>query len=287
MPTAPDPSRRRRPPGASRAPSPARAAIARAIILVCFVAGLTGIILLPTYDVGPARTATTPTATPLPAPQVANGPAKATPPATTEPATPSPTPTPSPSPTPSPTPTADEGGMLSGEIPQLASGTLQPVSKDKPGREKGQPMPYRIEVEEGLPVDPDVFAERVHGILNDPRSWPRTFTQVASGGQIRVVLASPDTVDKLCAPLPTHGRVSCQRGDAAVINVVRWSEGAEAFTEAGGTLSEYRNYLINHEVGHLLSQLHEKCAGPGEVAHVMQQQTLKTAPCTPNGWPNP
>ncbi|OKL54162.1 hypothetical protein BSZ39_05620 [Bowdeniella nasicola] len=252
----------------------------RILILVILVGSISGVILLPQYG------RTSHASPPSPSAELAVAKASPTPTPTPSPA-PSRTATPTPSPTPSPAPTADEGGMLGGEIPQTGSGTLNVVSTDRPAADKGERWTYRVEVEEGLPVDTDVFAERVHTILSDERSWPKSFEQVAQGGRVRVILASPATVDRLCAPLPTRGRVSCQRGDAAVINVLRWAQGAEPFFAAGGTLVDYRNYVVNHEVGHLLSQVHEECSGEGELAHVMQQQTLKTAPCKPNGWPRP
>ena len=210
-------------------------------------------------------------------------------PAASSPAASSPSLTPSPvaTPTPSPTPTLAAWAIAPGAVPAHASGELAAAGSDRAATNKGQEMTYEVQVEKGLPVDGAAFAQRVHESLSDARSWPRSFRQVESGGQIRVVLASPALVDQLCAPLKTGGKTSCQRGDAAILNAMRWADGAEPFFDAGGTLEEYRDYMVNHEVGHLLSQLHVECPGAGKLAPVMQQQTLATAPCRANGWPRP
>jgi hypothetical protein len=97
-----------------------------------------------------------------------------------------------------------------------------------------------------------------------------------------VTFASPGTVDKLCVPLSTQGRTSCASTPRAVLNYWRWVNGVEYF---GADLTGYRQYMVNHEVGHLLGHLHETCPGKGKVAPVMSQQTLGLAGCTPNAWP--
>jgi hypothetical protein len=151
----------------------------------------------------------------------------------------------------------------------------------------GDLVTYAVEVEVGLPVDPDCFARVVELTLGDDRSWvgsgrwsmQRVDTDDAS---IRVTLASPDTVDAYCLPLRTGGIFSCWDGSRAMINLWRWETGA---TDFGEDLTEYRSYVINHEVGHGLGFGHVGCPAAGEPAPVMMQQSKTTGACSPNGWP--
>ncbi|GAA4287814.1 DUF3152 domain-containing protein [Georgenia daeguensis] len=176
------------------------------------------------------------------------------------------------------------------EMPQRASGELVtvPGTQDAP-REAATVRPVRVQVEQGLPVDGEAFAEFVMRVLNDERGWGHdgsvVFARTDGPSDISVVLASPDLTDELCQPLRTVGEYSCGRNARAVLNVERWSDGAAPFLDGGGNITEYRQYLVNHEVGHLLGHPHTGCAVPGEPAPIMLQQTMRLEGCRPNAWP--
>ena len=196
----------------------------------------------------------------------------------------SPTPSPRPSQTPDPTP----GPVV---VP-VGDGRLEVV----PGRSDavggGGLRTYVVEAEGGLGVDVTAFALAVEQTLADPRSWAsggRRAVQRVDGddadeADVRVALASPQTADGLCAPLRTNGRYSCANGDRAVINAARWQTGASAYE---GELEAYRDYLVNHEVGHVLGFGHVDCPAAGAVAPVMLQQTIGLQGCLPGAWPYP
>lgn len=180
------------------------------------------------------------------------------------------------------------GGLTSLRQPRSGTGTLEESGYRWMGAPGGsETVRTKVVTEAGLKVDGSEFAQNVFAILNDPRGWQRNFQTVTEDEDLLVILASPDTVDSLCAPLDTRGYTSCRRGDKAIINVERWAIGAETFLDAGGTVQEYRNYLINHEVGHVLGYDHVRCEPGDELAPVMLQQTLTLGGCKPNGWPNP
>lgn len=189
--------------------------------------------------------------------------------------TPAPKQKPAPAPDPEPT-----------DFPQNGPGTFRPGAVvDVDGAGSGRERRYTLEVEKGLPHDPDRVARQVAKVLGDERGWRKggwSFTQVASGGDFHILLASPDTVDRLCAPLLTYGEVSCRSGSRVVLNVKRWTLGVEYY---GDDLAGYRTYLVNHEVGHALGKYHVGCPTPGAKAPVMMQQTKGLQGCVKNPWP--
>ena len=196
----------------------------------------------------------------------------------TSPSSASPSTSPSPSPTPEPTP-----------VVQAGDGALTVVPGTTVASGPGEAVPYVVEVEGGLGVGPAQFAADVDAVLSDPRSWGAggrlALHRVDTGhAAVRVALVSPRTVDRLCAPLQTNGYFSCANGDRAVLNVARWLTGAPAYA---GQLTAYRQYLVNHEVGHLFGRGHEPCPGPGQPAPVMMQQTKGLQGCTAVSWPYP
>lgn len=170
-------------------------------------------------------------------------------------------------------------------VPLRASGTYA-VAAAPTAEVPAGAVTYRVEVERGLPFGAGDFARAVDRTLADPRSWPartgRPMVRVEGDADLRVVLASPRTTDRLCAPLSTRGKVSCRNGDDVVINAWRWANGAASYD---GDLAAYRLYVVNHEVGHGLGHGHLPCTGKGDPAPVMLQQTLGLHGCVANPWP--
>ncbi|MDQ7904474.1 DUF3152 domain-containing protein [Phytohabitans sp. ZYX-F-186] len=151
----------------------------------------------------------------------------------------------------------------------------------------GQLMRYRVAVERGIDgIAPDAFAVEVTRTLSDPRSWTGDgrwrLQRVGNGSpyDFTVYLTTPGTRDDLCPG--DDGYTSCRNGERVVLNVARWVHGVPRY---GAPLDAYRQYLVNHEVGHRLGHGHEKCPGLGRPAPVMQQQTLGLHGCVAYGWP--
>ncbi len=204
-----------------------------------------------------------------------------------------PAPTTQPRPRPARTPAqlaiglAADGSRL--PVPVSGSGRFtQARVDDRPAAGAGRVLRFDLQVEREVPVDADEAARLVAAVLDDGRSWRGTggarFQLVAHGEQadLRAVIATPKTTDRLCAPLLTRGQVSCQTGERVVLNARRWVDGAASF---GEDRTNYRRYLVNHEFGHALGHQHVGCPGRGKPAPVMLQQTKGLGGCTANPWP--
>lgn len=193
-------------------------------------------------------------------------------------------------PPPPASPEPDEGSGLTGdvEVPENLSGVLRAASGRERAPGDGEVLRVRVATERGLPVDRQVFADAVMETLNDPRGWSSvdgvTFARTdGDDHDLEVVLAGPDTTDELCAPLDTGGSLSCGVVGMAVLNFARWAHGSDAWENT----ARYRQYLVNHEVGHVIGHRHDECAGPGRKATVMVQQTRSAQGCVPEPWPAP
>jgi hypothetical protein len=162
---------------------------------------------------------------------------------------------------------------------------------------KGPVRRFRVAVERGADEDVTAFAAEVEATLGDRRSW-------AGGGRLRlqrvagsdradftVYLATRDSAGRMCARGGVNVRVggrpytSCRTTGKVIINLDRWRLSAKPFLMAKVPLSAYRQYVINHEVGHELGHSHQGCPKRGGRAPVMVQQTLSLRGCTPYAWP--
>ncbi|MET9882481.1 DUF3152 domain-containing protein [Streptomyces sp. NPDC006430] len=175
-------------------------------------------------------------------------------------------------------------------------GTFDTVPGVAPAPGKGKVVRYRVDVEQGLGLDPQLFAEAVHRTLNDDRSWghggTKSFERVPGGeADFVITLASPGTTGVWCAKSgldTTVDNVSCDSAstERVMINAFRWAQGSPTF--GADQMFAYRQMLINHEVGHRLGHGHVNCQTPGALAPIMQQQTksldIGGIQCKPNPW---
>lgn len=171
--------------------------------------------------------------------------------------------------------------------PEFAGRKFRPASGRSGILGSGGPLfTYTVYVEEGIGFRPGDVARRVDHTLADGRGWTRAgtvrFERLERDGTTPVLLARPETVDALCAPLDTAGEVSCCIHGRVVLNVVRWRTAVPHWT---GSVRSYREMVVNHEWGHRIGKGHGSCSGPGARAPVMQQQTYGLASCLENSWP--
>lgn len=175
--------------------------------------------------------------------------------------------------------------------PEVGSGRWKIAPGDGPvAGEAGTLLRYRVAVEREIEgATPSDIAAEVDAALSDPRGWTgggRWRLRRVGPGQpydFTVYLTTPATRQQMCSYAPDR-YTSCRNGNAVVINVARWVHGVPHY---GVSMSIYRQYVVNHEVGHRLGRGHERCPGRGKPAPVMQQQTLGLYGCKANAWPFP
>ncbi|MFI8074582.1 DUF3152 domain-containing protein [Streptomyces sp. NPDC086033] len=174
-------------------------------------------------------------------------------------------------------------------LPRSGPGTFVTAPGGSGRVGKGTPLRYRVEVEKGITISPEDVAAQVERTLADPRGWTAdghsAFQRVSSGPtDFRVRLATPVTVDKICAEggLDTGGKVNCSVNHNVMVNLRRWVLATEFYPK---DVVGYRSLIINHEVGHFLGHGHVTCPGKGQPAPAMMQQIKGLLGCVPNVWP--
>lgn len=204
--------------------------------------------------------------------------------------------------TPSPAPASvfPPAGVLTlpGAVPVKGSGRFEYANDRGPVvGVAGRLRRFKVAVEEGSGEDAAAFAAQVRAILEDERSWIGSGTvrmQMVAGADradFTVYLATRETAGRMCEVGGTNIRIggvpytSCRAIGKAVINLDRWRTSAPPYLQAGTDLAAYRQYVINHEVGHELGHRHEGCPKAGGPAPVMVQQTLTLRGCVPWSWP--
>jgi len=118
--------------------------------------------------------------------------------------------------------------------------------------------------------------------LNDPDGWSKKgyfFEPVDKHrSSVWIRLSSPKTVGEKCG---LEGNLSCAElgGRNMYLNSDRWFHGA---SKSKLSLDNYRQYMVSHEIGHILGFDHVECPCIDCPAPIMMQQTKGIGQCSPN-----
>ncbi|WP_157762835.1 DUF3152 domain-containing protein [Nocardia yamanashiensis] len=143
---------------------------------------------------------------------------------------------------------------------------------------------YTVEIEDGVDTagigGDESVAKMIDATLSNPKSWTHDsrfgFQRIDAGDpDFRISLTSRQTTRTACGfEIPIDS--SCYNADLGrvVVSEARWVRGALAYE---GDVGSYRQYQINHEVGHAIGyHEHQPCDTDGGLAPIMMQQTFGT-----------
>jgi hypothetical protein len=174
---------------------------------------------------------------------------------------------------------------LRGPMP-FSGMTAQAPTIDKPDWYYDVVFTYTVGKNGATSSDLAQFSALANETLNDARGWARLgirFEQVSSGGMFNLVLAQGSLLPSYSSGCSVEW--SCRVGSSVIINDTRWSSASESWNAQSGSLRDYRHMVINHEVGHWLGHDHLSCGGAGQLAPLMQQQSIDLQGCRFNPWP--
>lgn len=138
---------------------------------------------------------------------------------------------------------------------------------------------YKVVIHDNIKRSLKNFKKQIHDILTDKRSWKVKFIQDDINYDFQIILSPATKIGRICK----FKGLSCtdMLTNIIYINNYRWTKGSKA---SKLSLKDYRIYLINHEVGHVLGFGHLEPI-KGKKVPVMNQQTLGLKGGLPWMWP--
>ncbi|TSD50488.1 DUF3152 domain-containing protein [Rhodococcus sp. KBS0724] len=162
---------------------------------------------------------------------------------------------------------------------------IVPGTTGKVGQGTEREFTYTVEIEDGVDTTgfggDESYGRMIDQTLANPKSWTNdpkvAFRRIDSGSpDFRISLTSQMTIREGCGyEIELEGSCYNPGMDRVLLNEPRWVRGAISFQ---GDIGSYRQYQINHEVGHAIGYAqHQPCETEGGLAPIMMQQTFGTA----------
>lgn len=147
-------------------------------------------------------------------------------------------------------------------------------------------LKYTIKFNRNLNISHKGCIQKINSVLNDSRGWKKHgyIFEYQKSDELPVHFIIHFASYKWIADVCNLPGLSCTdlRTNDIYLNIDNWRNGS---SKSFLNLDDYRTYVINHEVGHILGKKHTKCPSSRSKAPVMMQQTLGIGACRPNPWP--
>jgi hypothetical protein len=146
---------------------------------------------------------------------------------------------------------------------------------------------YTVEFSNSLSLKKNKIINKIQDVLTNKKGWSKlgynfNFMDVNTNPHFCIKIVPESTIVRICK----FKGLSCadSNTNTIYININLWRKGS---SKSKLNLEDYRTYLINHEVGHILGKQHidKNTLKPRTKAPVMIQQTLGINDCIPNCWP--
>jgi hypothetical protein len=177
---------------------------------------------------------------------------------------------------------SEESGLSIDVVLSVADVPFRITDSTPKPKQTGVRYKYRIISKGIVQADLGEFRAQVQETLSSSNSWAAsgiTFQEVGSNANFDISLTQPGVLASYGGCTADY---SCRSGRLVMINDDRW-RGAVAHWPL--SLRDYRNMVVNHEVGHWLGLGHVNCPRAGAPAPLMQQQSISLQGCTANPWP--
>ena len=147
----------------------------------------------------------------------------------------------------------------------------------------GDSAEYTYAFDRSIPASMQTF---ITSTIQDSRGWRGKgyYFQQSATKQAADIIFYLKSNEDITAMFTMDGFSVCYtvEGKSKIyINQKNWDTPPSAFT---GSKETYRQYVVQHEVGHALGMGHEKPQTENAQCHPMYQQTRGTTKCLPNPW---